>query len=211
VTPVIRVRALAAALGLCSALPASAADASVEEEVPPVSVGADALYFRPREGWGYLYGSVRADADVLHLEVRYNYEDLHTGSAFVGWNLGVGERLRLELTPMLGGVLGATQGVAPALELALSYGKLALWSESEYVLARSDADFFYSWTELSLWPVEWARAGVNVQWTRSTGARPVAERGFHLGLAYRNVSVAAYVFEPGGDDASTIFLFGLEL
>lgn len=209
------VRRLAGVLALLCAMPAMAAQAGTEEEgrVPPVSVEGEVLYYRPHEGLDYLYGIVRADTGGLRLEARYNYEDLHTGSAFVGWNLGAGEQLRLELTPMVGGVVGRTDGIAPALEVALTYGKLALWSESEYVLVPSDRDasFFYTWTELSVWPVEWARAGVNLQWTRVNGSRPEPERGFHLGLAYRHFGVAAYVFEPGQEDASTHFLLSVEL
>ncbi|MBN7810995.1 hypothetical protein J0A68_08515 [Algoriphagus sp. H41] len=50
-----------------------------------------------------------------HLEPRYNYEDLHTFSTFVGYNFRGGERIRYLFTPMLGGVVGRTKGVAPGL------------------------------------------------------------------------------------------------
>lgn len=209
-----RLHALVAALALASARAARAQDALAEEEEAPAwSVDVEALYVLARAEEDYVTGKVFVDQGALHLEARYNYEDLRTLSAFVGWNLGVGERLRLELTPMVGGVVGRTVGVAPGLELTLSYGRLVLWSENEYVLVPSDADasFFYTWTELSLWPVEWARAGVNLQWARERRAGPVAERGFHAGLAYRSVSVAAYVFNPGADDASTVFMLSVDL
>ena len=39
---------------------------------------------------------------------RYNYENLETGSVWVGYNLSGGEKLEWELTPMLGGVFGNT-------------------------------------------------------------------------------------------------------
>src|SRR5262245_12954585 len=61
----------------------------------------------------YAQPTVTADRGGLHLEARYNYEDRHTGSAWVGYNLAFGEELTLELTPMLGGVFGDTNGVAP--------------------------------------------------------------------------------------------------
>ena len=42
----------------------------------------------------------------LHLEARYNYEGIGTGSAWVGWNFGFGEKLRLDATLMAGGIFG---------------------------------------------------------------------------------------------------------
>ena len=47
-----------------------------------------------------------ADRDWLHLEARYNYEALDTGSAWVGYNFSGGETLAWEFTPMIGGVFG---------------------------------------------------------------------------------------------------------
>jgi len=43
-----------------------------------------------------------------HLEARYNYENLHTGSLWVGYNFAAGKTLVLDVTPMIGGVFGRT-------------------------------------------------------------------------------------------------------
>ena len=72
-----------------------------------------------------------ADRDWLHLEARYNYEALDTGSAWVGYNFSGGETVTWELTPMLGAVFGATDGIAPGYKGSLGWKKLELYSEGE--------------------------------------------------------------------------------
>src|SRR5690242_16275182 len=50
----------------------------------------------------YVQPTLRVDRDWLHLEARYNYEDIDTGSVFVGYNMSFGHDLTLDLTPMIG-------------------------------------------------------------------------------------------------------------
>src|SRR5947209_7439052 len=60
--------------------------------------------------YGYLsagdsaYGSstLTSDHNWLHLEARYNYEDLKTGSLWTGYNFVAGHKLVLQVTPMFG-------------------------------------------------------------------------------------------------------------
>ena len=94
--------------------------------------------------------TVTFDRDWLHLEARYNYENLDTGSAWVGYNFSGGEKLAWEFTPMLGGVFGNTTGIAPGYKGSLSWWKLELYSEGEYVFDTGDSSesFFYTWSEL---------------------------------------------------------------
>src|ERR1700760_708991 len=59
-------------------------------------------YFVPGEQ-GYADPIVTANHGWLHLEGRYNYEDLHTGSAWLGYNFNFTSRdseKQLDLTPM---------------------------------------------------------------------------------------------------------------
>jgi hypothetical protein len=49
-------------------------------------------------------------AGWLHLEARYNYENLRTGSVWVGYNFSAGKKLVLDVAPVLGGVFGRTHG-----------------------------------------------------------------------------------------------------
>jgi hypothetical protein len=61
----------------------------------------------------------------LHLEARYNYENLETGSLWMGYDFSVGHKLVLNATPMLGGVFGRSAGIAPGYEISLTYKRLS--------------------------------------------------------------------------------------
>ena len=125
-----------------------------------------------------------ADRGWLHLEARYNYEALDTGSAWVGYNFSGGEKLAWEFTPMLGGVFGDTTGIAPGYKGSLSWWKLELYSEGEYVFdtGSSSDSFFYNWSELTLAPVEWFRFGLVTQRTRVYKTDRDIQRGAARGL-----------------------------
>src|SRR4051812_23027036 len=69
----------------------------------------------------YIQPTITADRDWLHLEARYNYEDLNTASGWIGYNFAGGNKLAWEFTPMLGGVVGDTNGVAPGYKGSLSW------------------------------------------------------------------------------------------
>ncbi len=124
-------------------------------------------YFVPDDS-NYVQPTFTADRGWLHLEARYNYEALDTGSAWLGYNFSGGEKLAWEFTPMIGGVFGDTAGIAPGYKGSLSWWKLELYSEGEYVFdTRSTSDsFFYNWSELALAPAEWFRFGMVTQRTR---------------------------------------------
>jgi hypothetical protein len=164
--------------------------------------------------FGYLvpddlsYGSptVTADHNWLHLEGRYNYEDQETGSVWAGYNLSAGHELELEVTPMFGVVFGNTTGVAPGYELSLTYKRIELSSEGEYVFdTRSSNDsFFYSWNELVFSPVKWCHAGLVAQRTRAYQTGLDVQRGVSLGLAYRKVDYTTYIFNEGWTDPTVV-------
>jgi len=158
----------------------------------------------------YVQPTFTADRDALHLEARYNYEALNTGSAWAGYNFGGGEKLAWEFTPMLGGVFGDTTGIAPGYKGSLRWWKLELDTEGEYVFdTRSSSDsFFYTWSELSLAPVDWLRIGAVVQRTKLYKTDFDIQRGFLVGISFKRVDLTAYVFNP--DDKPTfVFAVGL--
>jgi len=158
----------------------------------------------------YVQPTFTADRDGLHLEARYNYEALNTGSAWAGYNFGGGEKLAWEFTPMLGGVFGDTTGIAPGYKGSLRWWKLELDTEGEYVFdTRSSSDsFFYTWSELSLAPVDWFRIGAVVQRTKLYETDFDIQRGFLVGISFKRVNLTTYVFNP--DDKPTfVFAVGL--
>jgi hypothetical protein len=164
--------------------------------------------------FGYLvpndlsYGSptFAADHDWLHLEGRYNYENQKTGSLWTGYNFSAGHNLELEATPMFGVVFGNTTGVAPGYELSLTYKRIELSSEGEYVFdtGNSADSFFYSWNELTYSPVEWCHAGLVSQRTRAYQTKLDVQRGVSLGFAYRKMDYTTYIFNAGWTDPTVV-------
>ena len=159
----------------------------------------------------YVQPTVTADRGWLHLEARYNYEALDTGSAWVGYNLSGGEKLAWEFTPMLGGVFGDTTGIAPGYKGSLSWWKLELYSEGEFVFdtGTSSDSFFYNWSELTLAPVDWFRFGMVTQRTRVYETDRDVQRGLLVRFSFKKVDLSAYVFNP--DEDKPTFVFGLAL
>src|SRR4030095_12729434 len=103
------------------------------------SFSAAALGYIVPHDRDFVQPTFTADRGRLHLEARYNYEDLETGSAWVGFNFSLGGEVALEATPMLGGVFGKTDGIAPGYKFSLTYWKLELYSEGEYLIDVGDS------------------------------------------------------------------------
>jgi len=154
-------------------------------------------YFVPDDR-EYVQPTFTADRDWLHLEARYNYEALETGSAWMGYNFSGGEKLTWEFTPMLGGVFGNTTGIAPGYKGSLSWWKLGLSSEGEYVFDTGDSSdsFFYNWSELTLAPVDWFRFGLVTQRTRLYKSDRDIQRGVLAGFSWKRLDLTTYVLNP---------------
>ena len=202
-------RSLAVAVWLAAVLsPRSIAFAQAGVAAPPVG---------PPRTWSYsatatmnvlpgeddlVQPTLRADRAALHLEGRYQYEDRESVSGFAGWNHVAAGKLTLALTPMLGAVVGRTDGAIPALELTLGFERLELYSESEYVIALGGAgdDFFYNWSELDVSLTDWLSGGLVTQRSRTVETSRDLQRGPFVRLTRGPVDGTAYFFNPGSDD-----------
>jgi len=160
----------------------------------------------------YFSPTFRADRKWAHLEARYNYEDRRTGSLWLGYNVSFGEKLVLEATPMVGGIFGNTTGVAPGYLLTLSYKKISLYSEGEFVFdtKNSGGNFFYNWNELTYSPTDSLRFGLASQRTRAYQTPLDVQRGFFAGLSYRKVVFTTYVFNVGWTDPTVVLAVGFK-
>jgi hypothetical protein len=154
--------------------------------------------------------SFTADRGRLHLEARYNYEDLDTGSLWAGFNLAGGGDVSYELTAMLGAAFGATDGVLPGYRGALCWKAFDLSSEGEYLFDSDDRaqDFFYSWSELG-WSRAQLRVGLAAQRTRVYRTDADIAPGLFAGVSISGRDAAVYVFEPGSDAAAIMLLAGI--
>jgi hypothetical protein len=167
-------------------------------------------YFVPDAG-NYVQPTFTADRGWLHLEGRYHYEALDTGSAWIGYNFSGGDTLSWELTPMFGAVFGDTAGVAPGYKGSLGWWKLEFYSEGEYVFDAGDSadSFFYNWSELTLAPADQFRFGLVTQRTRVWESDRDIQRGLLLGVTYQNLDVSAYVFNPDDEDPTFVVAVAL--
>lgn len=143
-----------------------------------------------------------ADKGNLHLEARYNYEDLKTFSGWVGYNFYGGEDFEYFITPMVGAAVGRTNGIVPGLEFTFSYIGFELYSESEYLFdfASSEYNFFYSWTDLTYSPLDWLWFGISGQITKTNETELETDRGVILGFAYKNFEITGYFYNAFTDD-----------
>ena len=171
---------------------------------------AGATYFVPDDS-NYLQPTFTADRGWLHLEARYNYEAHETGSAWIGYNFSGGETVTWELTPMIGAVFGATDGIAPGYKGSLGWKKLEFYSEGEYVVdaGESSDSFFYNWSELALAPVESFGFGMVTQRTRVYQTDRDIQRGLLAGYSFKQLGVTGYVFNP--DDEKPTFVLSIAI
>jgi hypothetical protein len=155
----------------------------------------------------YANPNFTADRDWLHLEARYNYEELKTGSVWLGWNFITGKKLQFEITPMLGGVFGDITGVAPGYTITIRYKPFELSTQGEYFFdaGTSSGNFFYSWSELSASPADWLRLGIVVERTQASGFSSDVRRGPLIGFKYKEVNLTTYWLAPGSDEATFVF------
>jgi hypothetical protein len=150
---------------------------------------------------------ITADHGWLHIEARYNYEALKTGSLLLGYNFGFGEKLEISLTPMLGGVFGNTTGIAPGYGISARYGPIEFFTQGEYLfdVGNSSGNFFYTWSELSCQMLSWVKAGIVIDRTKTLGTSFDIRRGPLLGFTYKKVDFTTYWLSPGSMDSTLIF------
>lgn len=152
-----------------------------------------------------------ADRGALHLEARYNYEELETLSVFAGWTFASEGELEASLTPMLGLVAGETDGLAPGLEFDLGWRALAWYGESEYVFDREerDDDFFYSWSTLTYGFTDRLAAGLVVERTKLVETDWSLQRGLALEFAHGSLGLSVYAYNLGTDDSYAVVALAL--
>ena len=185
------------ALAMCVGRSAIAADPTNDQR--PWTIGATAYaYFVPNER-DFVMAVVPVDVRLVHVEARYNYEAVRSGSAFAGVNVAWGERVKVLFTPMFGGVAGDLDGLVPAMRLTVAWWKLDFAGESEIVFDfdNSGSTFFYAWSELGVSPLAWLRAGAVLQRTHVVQTPLTIQRGAFVGGTFRSASLTLFEFNLG--------------
>ncbi len=184
---------------------------TIDDEAKKWSFSASVMGYLVPDSRDYVQPTFTADRGWLHLEARYNYESLNTGSAWLGYSLGGGQKVEWSFTPMIGGAFGDLNGVAPGYKFDVTWWKLELYSEGEYVFdaAGSSGNFFYNWSELSVRPVDWFRIGMATQRTRLYETDRDIQRGFLVGLDYKEFRFTTYVFNPDESKPTVVLAAGV--
>jgi len=165
-------------------------------------IGAEANFYWFTGGEQILLPVVKADYSKLHLESRYNYEDVKTFSGWVGYNISGGKKIEYTITPMVGLATGQTKGFGTGLEITLTMGKWEFYSESEHLWDRAgkEYNFFYNWTDLAYSPKDWWWVGISGQRTRLYQTKLDIQRGVLLGAAAGSWEFTGYLYNIGFDD-----------
>lgn len=180
---------------------------------PGWTYSATGMYYSFHDQDDFLLAVATANRGQLHLEARYNYEAIDSGSLFAGWKFSGGEKLTYELTPILGAVFGQKEGIAPGFEAAVAYGVTDFYIETEYVrdLEVREDSFTYAWSELGFTPLEWLRFGLVGQRTMVYKSDRDIQRGLFAQIMHRKMTLGVYVFNPDDSDSRfTVFSLGAE-
>jgi hypothetical protein len=153
----------------------------------------------PVTGNGYASPTFTADHKWLHLEARYNYENFRTGSLWAGYNFSWGKTWQFEITPMIGGVFGRTNGIAPGCEASVAWKKLTLSMDNEYVFdtTSKSGNFYYAWPQLTYQALSWLRVGAVSEHSKTFHTKSDLVGGFLVGVDYKRYQFTTYVLNPG--------------
>ena len=155
----------------------------------------------------------QVNKDWLHLEARYYYEDENTFSAWFGYNFTGGNKFEYTITPMIGGILGNTDGIAPGLELDFCFFGFEFYSESEYIFDFDGKEeyFYYNWTDFTYSPLDWLWFGLSIQRTKLYETDLEIQRGLELGGGYRWIGLTGYIYNLGWDEPYGIITLSVNL
>jgi hypothetical protein len=181
----------------------------------------------PRSGWNHILDVsfyifkddffilpvYQVNKGWLHLEARYNYEDMNTFSAWFGYNFTGGNKFEYTITPMAGGIAGNTNGIAPGLELTFDFYGFEFHSESEYMFDLHDREgnFYYNWTDFSYSPLDWLWFGLSIQRTKLFDTDLEIQRGLLVGGGYRWFGLTGYLYNLGFDDPYGIIALSISI
>lgn len=160
----------------------------------------------------YASPTITVDRKHLHLGARYNYEDQETGSLWMGYNFSAGENLLFDFTPMVGGIIGKTAGIAPGYLASLAWKHFEVSTEGEFLFntKAESGSFFYSWMEATYSPRGWLRAGLVAQRTKAYQTSLDVQRGVLIGFSHKHAQFTAYIFNAGWTDPTIVMSMGVD-
>ena len=138
-----------------------------------------------------------------YVEGRYNYEEINTGSLYVGKTFEHETLMSYtSITPIIGAVAGTFKGGAIGANVELDYRRLVFSSQSQYTFSieNKTTNFVYSWSDLEYRIKRWLALGVSLQQTNVYSNKGTFEKGVFIMLQYKSVSLPVYLFNPSTND-----------
>src|SRR5450432_3300978 len=116
----------------------------------------------------------------------------------------------MDVTPMIGGVFGRTNGIAPGCEASLTYSNVQLSISNEYVFdtTHKSCNFYYAWPEITYSPLSWFRVGLMAEHTKAFHTSLAVQRGFLVDVSHKKWEFTTYVFNPGFTDPTVVLEVG---
>jgi hypothetical protein len=210
-TGIARACAILATVAGTAATDTSAAEVAAGAE-PKVSATATAFYYAMRDQPDFGVGVASINVGALRFEGRYNYEVRDAGSLFVGWKFSGGDTVTFEITPIIGGLVGAARGVVPGVEASVAYGSFDAYIEAEYVDDRAQPGnaYYYSWGEVGWKPLAWLRLGLAGQRTHVVQTGRDLQRGLFAQLIFDKTTLSVYAFNPDASSRYAILALGVQ-
>ena len=171
------------------------------------ALGLSLSYYAMRSEADFLTPVLTLDRGALHLETRYHYEAIHTGSFFVGYTFSGGDAVSFSITPILGAVYGDNSGVAPGLEASVSWKDFDFYTESEYYIDHHNhhRNYLTAWNEIGWRPIPPLRLALVTQRTRTVDEGRDVQRGALLQWTLkRGATLGINFFNPTSERRYTI-------
>jgi hypothetical protein len=169
-------------------------------------------YITPDEG-AFFIPVIMAETDVLHVEMRYNYEDFETGSLWIGPVFTWEGDVSAMLCPLLGVAIGRTVGMGPGLEASVDWRWLHLYTEGQLLfdVGSPDDSYTYLWTDITADITDMFQAGLVVQRTRYLGHPSDVSAGPFLGVTLGPLNLRAHLLGPGSTYTYGIITIDIEV
>jgi hypothetical protein len=179
------------------------AAAAAGESTHPWKLELELNGFFGLEESAQLAPTASVDRGPLHLEARYNYDNLKTATFFAGWGFRWGgEETFLRAVPLVGGAVGRSAGIVPGLEVEAQWWRFSYWLELEYLFdfKNGSSNFFYTWSEVNLELVSFLWVGASWQRFRQVHSDRELDVGPMIGAGVGPVSLSLYYYGIGTPD-----------
>jgi hypothetical protein len=126
-------------------------------------------------------------------QLRYNYEDIRTVSAAIGYRFLHEGDFWFLVTPKLAVAAGNFDGISPALSINLGYGPFSLLLDGEYAwsLDSASANYFFSWLEVTVDFNPFLYAGINAQRSKLFNTPNQVDGGLLVDFDPGNINIYA--------------------